>query len=156
MKTKFSITFLLITALIYSSCSMLTPSSTNQSNSTAYVAGKGFGTSLGALYSHYKSSGKIVLNDATTLLNLTELATYGASVRGIAKNTTTYKDFTTGIIAGSNNLVKSNVVDNIISSVNNLNLSTVVNSLNNRTISPTTTSTVSNSLSNILNLLGKK
>ncbi|HPS28153.1 MAG TPA: hypothetical protein PK269_11145, partial [Bacteroidales bacterium] len=97
-----------------------------------------------------------VLNNQATILNLATLATSGAAIKGLGTNTSNYKNFATGVIAGSTNLINNNTVNNVISSVNNLNLSSVVNALNNNTITPSTTSSVTNSLVSILGMMGNK
>lgn len=146
---------MLITALIWTSCSTLSTVPTAQSTSTEYIAGNGFGTSLAALYSQYKSSGKINLANTSTLFNLTSLATNGAAIKGLGTNTTNYKNFASGVVSGSTNLVTTGSVDKIISSVNNLNLQSVVNAVSNNTITPQTTTAVTSSLITIFGLLGK-
>ena len=156
MKAKITLGLFLTAIIMVSSCGTISPPAAPSATSAEYVAGNTFGSALKSLYSQYKSQGKIVLNNQATILNLATLATSGAAIKGLGTNTSNYKNFATGVIAGSTNLINNNTVNNVISSVNNLNLSSVVNALNNNTITPTTTSSVTNSLVSILGMMGNK
>lgn len=139
-----------------SSCTMLSTTSQSSTSSASYVSGKGFGTSLAALYSQYKTSGKLNFGDPTTLVNVAALSTYGSAIRGKGTNTAFYKDFASGAIAGSNTLINAGSVDNIISMCNNINLTSVVNAVKNNTAVPAdAVMNINNSLVQVLNLFRK-
>ena len=140
---KLSIVAALTAIILLVSCGTMNNGTTT---SAAFTSGKGFGTSLTALYNSYKSAGKLNLNDATNLLNLASLATYASAIKGNAKNTTFYKEFAAGAVASSN-LITANNVASIISSVINTDINSIVNAArsgNTNTNTNTTTTTNTN------------
>ncbi|MBO4580686.1 MAG: hypothetical protein J5701_00165 [Bacteroidales bacterium] len=149
---KLSIVAALTAIILLVSCGTMNNGTTTSSTSgisttsAAFTSGKGFGTSLTALYNSYKSAGKLNLNDATNLLNLASLATYASAIKGNAKNTTFYKEFAAGAVASSN-LITANNVASIISSVINTDINSIVNAArsgNTNTNTNTTTTTNTN------------
>lgn len=160
MKAKIFFITLLFIAFSFSSCGIIgssTSSSSSNSNSQAYTSGQGFGTALTALYRQYKTDGKVDFSNTNNLLNMASLATYGLQIKGQSKTSDFYKQFASGIISGSSNLVTNNTVGNIISSVTNLDLSSISNAIsNNGTSSNTTlTNTAATALVNVFSLLNK-
>lgn len=156
MNMKRVIAVFLVFLYVLPSCTMLSTSSQSSTSSASYVSGKGFGQSLAYLYSQYKTAGKLDYGNATTLLNIASLATYGSTVRGNATNTAFYRDFASGAVAGSNTLINAASVDNIISMCNNINLTSVVNAVKNNTAVPVDAVTnINNSLVQVLNLFRK-
>ena len=79
------------------------------------------------LANQYKSDGKLDTGNLTNILNLTTLATNVKGLKGMTDKTTFYKDFASGLIAGSGNLVTQNnstaVMSGLTSLVNNVDLS---------------------------------
>ena len=151
---KLSFVAVLTVIILFVSCGTInngaTTSTTNTSGisttSQAYTSGRGFGTSLTALYNSYKTAGKLNLNDATNLLNLASLATYASAIKGNAKNTTFYKEFAAGAVASSN-LITTNNIASIISSVINTDINSIVNAA--RSSNNTNTNTKTNTNTNI-------
>jgi len=118
---------------------------------SAYDAGKGFGTSLSALYTQYKSTRKVDLTDATTVINLATLATCSTTIKGNMKNQTFYRNFASGAIAGSGNLITNATVSNVITLVNSMDLSALAAGKN---VSSTPAS-ITNTLLAVFGLFGK-
>lgn len=94
---------------------------------TAAANGQAAGAALKALYTQYKSDGKLDTGNLTNILNLTTLATNVKGLKGMTDKTTFYKDFASGLIAGSGNLVTQNnsvaVMSGLTNLVNNVDLS---------------------------------
>ncbi len=101
--------------------------STATSVSAATSNGQAAGAALKSLYTQYKSTGKLDLNNITNIMNLATLATNVKGLKGQTDKTQFYKDFAAGLITGSSNLVtqtNSNAVMNGLTSlVNNVDLS---------------------------------
>ena len=95
--------------------------------SAATSNGQAAGAALKSLYTQYKSAGKLDLNNLNNIMNLATLATNVKGLKGQTNKTQFYKDFATGLITGSSNLVtqsNSNAVMNGLTSlVNNVDLS---------------------------------
>ena len=100
---------------------------TTTSVSAATTNGQAAGAALKSLYTQYKSAGKLDLNNLNNIMNLATLATNVKGLKGQTNKTQFYKDFATGLISGSSNLVtqsNSNAVMNGLTSlVNNVDLS---------------------------------
>ena len=95
----------------------------------ATVNGKTAGVALRALYTQYKADGKL---DMANLNNIANVATFSANIQGLkgqSDKTAFYKDFASGFILGSNNLVNeansTTVMNTITSLVENVDLSGV-------------------------------
>lgn len=134
MKRIINFSLILLTAIAVVSCSS-TSSSTSTSGASsassstqtaAYKSGKATGTSLIALNKSYKQTGKVDLTDPTTLSNIVTLATNTKIIKSSSKDSKYYKDFSKGLIDGSNNLVTTENIDKVIGVVKNLNLTTIV------------------------------
>jgi hypothetical protein len=102
---------------------------TTETATEATVNGKAAGTALRALYTQYKADKKL---DMSNLNNIANVATFSANVQGLKgqpNKGTFYKDFVSGLISGSNNLVNETnsitVMDTITGLVENVDLSGV-------------------------------
>jgi hypothetical protein len=132
--------------------------------STATSNGQAAGAALKSLYTQYKSAGKLDLNNLNNIMNLATLATNVKGLKGQTDKTQFYKDFATGLISGSSNLVTTNnsnaVMSGLQTLVNNVDLSSlqgkaadVVNSISTGSnASSENINQVASSVSNILKL----
>lgn len=95
--------------------------------STATVDGKAAGVALRALFTQYKADGKFDMGNLNNLLNLTSLANNIQGLKGQTNKGSFYKDFASGLVMGSNNLVTeqntTSVMDGLTNLVNNVDLS---------------------------------
>lgn len=95
--------------------------------STATVDGKAAGVALRALFTQYKADGKFDMGNLNNLLNLTSLANNIQGLKGQTSKGAFYKDFASGLVMGSNNLVTeqntTSVMDGLTNLVNNVDLS---------------------------------
>ena len=95
--------------------------------STATVDGKAAGVALRALFTQYKADGKFDMGNLNNLLNLTSLANNIQGLKGQTNKGAFYKDFASGLVMGSNNLVTeqntTSVMDGLTNLVNNVDLS---------------------------------
>ena len=142
----------------------------NKTNSAATTAvsaatsnGQAAGAALRSLYTQYKSAGKLDMGNINNIMNLATLATNIKGLKGQTNKTAFYKDFATGLISGSNNLVtqsnSSAVMNGLTSLVNNVDLSALqgnaseIASKGGEAIK--NASAISESVSGILNLFKK-
>lgn len=95
--------------------------------SAATVDGKAAGVALRALFTQYKADGKFDMGNLNNLLNLTSLANNIQGLKGQTNKGAFYKDFASGLVMGSNNLVTeqntTSVMDGLTNLVNNVDLS---------------------------------
>ena len=95
--------------------------------STATVDGRAAGVALRALFTQYKADGKFDMGNLNNLLNLTSLANNIQGLKGQTNKGAFYKDFASGLVMGSNNLVTeqntTSVMDGLTNLVNNVDLS---------------------------------
>ena len=95
--------------------------------STATVDGKAAGVALRALFTQYKADGKFDMGNLNNLLNLTSHANNIQGLKGQTNKGAFYKDFASGLVMGSNNLVTeqntTSVMDGLTNLVNNVDLS---------------------------------
>ena len=95
--------------------------------SAATVDGKAAGVALRALFTQYKADGKFDMGNLNNLLNLTSLANNIQGLKGQTNKGAFYKDFASGLVIGSNNLVTeqntTSVMDGLTNLVNNVDLS---------------------------------
>lgn len=100
---------------------------TAETASTATVDGKAAGVALRALFTQYKADGKFDMGNLNNLLNLTSLANNIQGLKGQTNKGAFYKDFASGLVMGSNNLVTeqntTSVMDGLTNLVNNVDLS---------------------------------
>lgn len=133
---------------------------TTETASEATVNGKAAGTALRALYTQYKADKKL---DMSNLNNIANVATFSANVQGLkgqSNKGTFYKDFVSGLITGSNNLVNetnsTTVMDSITNLVQNVDLSGVEQKATNAAATASTAassvSDIASSVTSILNL----
>ena len=86
----------------------------------ATTNGQAAGAALKALYSQYKADGKLDMGNLTNLMNLATLATNVQGLKGQTDKGSFYKDFASGLVLGSNNLVNSTNSTSIMSGLQNL------------------------------------
>ena len=137
---------------------------TTEETSTGTANGQAAGTALKGLYKQYKADGKL---DMKNLNNIANAATFAANVKGLkgmSDKKTFYKEFVSGLILGSDNLVNENntttVMSGITNLVNNVDLSSLTSGLTAAASTATTatstttesSSDVQSALSGILNL----
>ena len=88
--------------------------------SAATTNGQAAGAALKALYTQYKADGKLDMGNLTNLMNLTTLATNVQGLKGQSDKGTFYKDFASGLVLGSSNLVTSTNSTSVMSGLTNL------------------------------------
>jgi hypothetical protein len=153
MKTKVFLSVLLILAITSNSCSLL---KTGSLSSPTFTSGKSFGTSLKGLYGQYKKDGKVDMTNPANLGNLVTLAAACAIVKSQPATSPVYKEFATGVIAGSAGLVQTSTVDQVIASATKMDLGPVVNSVKNNVAVPVTEATkIAASLKTLYSIFGK-
>ena len=82
--------------------------------------GQAAGVALKSLFTQYKADGKLDMGNLNNLMNLAALATNVQGLKGQTDKTTFYKDFASGLVLGSNNLVNSENSTSIMSGLQNL------------------------------------
>lgn len=82
--------------------------------------GQAAGVALKSLFTQYKADGKLDMGNLNNLMNLAALATNVQGLKGQTDKTTFYKDFASGLVLGSNNLVNSANSTSIMSGLQNL------------------------------------
>ena len=133
---------------------------TATSVSAATSNGQAAGVALKALYTQYKADGKLDMGNLTNLMNLTTLANNVQGLKGMSNKTDFYKEFATGLVMGSNNLVTQNNSNSIMNGlqnlVNNVDLSGLQSKTENAAAKGAaaleTATTISKSVSRILNI----
>lgn len=130
--------------------SAATIASTANSTNDASASGKNCGAALKGLYTQYKSDGKLDMKNTTNLVNIASLATSMSSIKGHTKDTDFYKQFAAGMVSGSSQTVTSFNVDNVVSSLSNINLSSLTST---STASSSTKSAATSALSSLLGSL---
>lgn len=160
---------LALTAFAASSCGILgmtagvpaTGTATTNVAANASVNGQAAGAALKALYAQYKADGnKLNMSNLQNILNLTTLATNVQGLKGITNKTDFYKEFATGLVAGSSNLVSqtnsNSIMNGLQNLVNNVDLSALQGKAGNAAAKGTevleNATTIANSVSSILKL----
>lgn len=82
--------------------------------------GQAAGVALKSLFTQYKTDGKLDMGNLNNLMNLAALATNVQGLKGQTDKTSFYKDFASGLVLGSNNLVNSANSTSIMSGLQNL------------------------------------
>ena len=82
--------------------------------------GQAAGAALKALYTQYKADGKLDMSNLTNIMNLATLANNVKDLKGQTSKTAFYKDFATGLVSGSNNLVTSSNSNAVMNGLTNL------------------------------------
>ena len=158
---------LTITVFAASSCGILggtapaagTNATTNVT--TGSTNGQAAGAALKALYAQYKADGnKLNMTNLTNIVNLTTLANNVQGLKGMSNKTDFYKEFATGLVMGSNNLVTQNNSNSIMNGlqnlVNNVDLSGLQSKTENAAAKGAAAlenaTTIANSVSSILNI----
>ncbi|MBR5275406.1 MAG: hypothetical protein IKU33_09230 [Bacteroidales bacterium] len=95
-------------------------SATESATATASSSGQAAGAALKSLYSQYKADGKLDMSNLNNLMNLATLANNVKGLKGMTSKTDFYKDFATGLVSGSNNLVNSSNSSSIMGGLQNL------------------------------------
>lgn len=139
---------------------------------TATTNGQAAGAALKSLYGQYKSEGKLDMANLTNLMNLATLAQNVQGLKGQTNKSAFYKDFASGLILGSNNLVtaanSTKVMSGLTDLVNNVDLSGLVQKKASEAVSEKAAATaekattainnaseIASSVTNILNLFKK-
>lgn len=97
-----------------------TTTTTETAATAATTNGQAAGAALKALYSQYKVDGKVDMGNLTNLMNLATLATNVQGLKGQTDKGSFYKDFASGLVLGSNNLVNTANSTSIMSGLQNL------------------------------------
>lgn len=94
---------------------------------TATTNGKAAGAALKALYTQFKADGKLDMANLTNIMNLATLANNVKDLKGQTNKSAFYKDFASGLVAGSGSLVSNanstSVMNGLSNLVNNVDLS---------------------------------
>lgn len=83
-------------------------------NQAAYSLGQQSGVALEALNAQYKADGKVDMTNFTNILNIAIVANAAQTLKEQTEGGQYYKDFSKGLIVGSNELVSDATVGNII------------------------------------------
>ncbi len=127
--------------------------------SSGTTNGVACGAALKSLYTQYKADGKIDTKNLSNIVNLATLANGIESLKGQSDKSAFYKDFATGLITGSGNLVTGKTASSVtstLSSLGNLDLSALgdVAAAVTGNAAGTSASASSNKSSALGNLLG--
>lgn len=158
---------LTLTVFAASSCGILggtapaagTNATTNVT--TGSTNGQAAGAALKALYAQYKADGnKLNMTNLTNIVNLTTLANNVQGLKGMSNKADFYKEFASGLVLGSGNLVSQNnsntIMNGLQNLVNNVDLSGLQNKANNAATKGAealeNSTTIANSVSSILGL----
>ena len=93
---------------------------TETATTAATTNGQAAGAALKALYSQYKADGKLDMGNLTNLMNLATLATNVQGLKGQTDKSSFYKEFASGLVLGSNNLVNNTNSTSIMGGLQNL------------------------------------
>jgi len=99
--------------LVISSCSIL------QTVGNATTAGSNTGSAIAAIYNVLKAAGGIDLSNITNIINIGKILTGAGALSNATQSFT--DEFATALINGSNNLVNSGNVSNVINGLKALN-----------------------------------
>ncbi len=161
---------LAMTAFAASSCGILGTAAgtvgTNDATATTNVTtgttnGQAAGAALKALYAQYKADGnKLNMTNLTNIVNLTTLANNVQGLKGMSNKADFYKEFASGLVLGSNNLVSqsnsNSIMNGLQNLVNNVDLSGLQSKTENAAAKGAAAlenaTTIANSVSSILNI----
>ena len=93
---------------------------TETTATTATLNGQAAGAALKSLYTQYKADGKLDMGNLNNIFNLTTLATNIQGLKGQSNKGAFYKDFASGLVLGSNNLVTSENSTSVMSGLTDL------------------------------------
>ena len=156
MNTKTLFAVIVTAALMLTSCGT-TSSTTNpvaalagqtSAQSEAYTSGQSAGVALRALYTQYKTNGKIEMNNLTTLTNIITLSSSCQMLKTATKGSGAYSDFSKGLIAGSSNIINTANSETVMNTLTNM-LNQVDTSALNEVVSKGN-STVNNTLNSVV------
>ena len=143
---------------------LLKKATTETAAPAATTNGQAAGAALKALYSQYKADGKLDMANLSNIMNLATLANNVKDLKGQTNKSAFYKDFATGLVSGSGNLItstnSSSVMSGLSNLVNKVDLSAlqgkatdVVNNVSTKGTAAVENATeIANSVTNILNL----
>ena len=86
-------------------------------NQAAYSLGQQTGVALGALNTQYKADGKMDMTNFTNILNVAIVANAAQTLKDQTEGGQYYKDFSKGLIVGSNELISEATVGNVIAGI---------------------------------------
>lgn len=116
-----------LTLGVVSSCGIFSKGSATQSASeqpavtaTASSNGQAAGAALKSLYGQYKADGKFDMSNLNNIINLASLAQNIKGLKGITDKGAFYKDFASGLVLGSNNLVTEQNSTSVMSGLTNM------------------------------------
>ncbi len=118
--------------------------------SEATSVGQKCGSAIRNLYNQYKADGKM---DIKNIKNITAMATLATNVNAIKeniKNTDFYKDLANGLIAGSQNIINKENVEQVVTSLAGTELSALTNAA---TAAKSEVKAATSNVTDILNLL---
>ena len=95
-------------------------SSTTTTESAGTTNGKAACSALKSLYTQYKADGKLDMSNLNNIMNAATLATNVKGLKGQTDKTAFYKDFASGLILGSENLVTAATSSTIMNGLSNL------------------------------------
>lgn len=84
------------------------------------VDGQAAGVALKSLYGQYKTDGKFDMSNLNNIVNLASLAQNIKGLKGQTNKSSFYKEFASGLILGSNNLVTEQNSASVMSGLNGL------------------------------------
>jgi hypothetical protein len=111
--------------------------------------GKAAGAALKDLYSQYKTDKKLDMSNLNNIMNLATLASNIKGLKDVSNKSAFYKDFLSGLIKGSDNLVNESNGSTIMQGLTNLVKSTDLSGLTD--VAGNTKSKISNALSGASN-----
>lgn len=155
-------------ALLLSSCGFLknstststsTTSTTTTSSADAVQAGKAAGNAMDALYTQYKTDGKLDMKNIMNIANMVSLVGAAQQLKDNKSDSSFRQGFIQGIIANSVNVDKTNaetITDQLTDFVSsNVNTDSLTSALQKGQSATTEVQNAANSVSNILNLFKK-
>lgn len=89
-------------------------------NQAAYTLGQQTGVAIGALNTQYKADGKMDMTNFANILNVAIVANAAQTLKEQTEGGQYYKDFSKGLIVGSNDLVSETTVGNVIAGMSAL------------------------------------
>ena len=171
MKKIISYVAVILTAAItVTSCGLLgsgTSASAPATSSAAVSAsanGQSAGAALKSLYAQYKADGnKLNMSNLNNIMNMATLAANLQTLQGQSDKSAFYRDFATGLVAGSGQLVtdkiSNSVMNGLTNLVNKVDLSKVQDAAataqQKGTAAVENATVIANSVTNILNLFKK-
>ena len=101
--------------------SLLNKTSGNAETTTVATSnGRAAGAALKSLYAQYKADGKLDMGNLNNIMNLATLANNTKDLKGKDNKSDFYKDFATGLVLGSENLVTQAVSNSVMSGLTDL------------------------------------